>query len=93
MVQRPTELHIELLPASVGRDLGGQAGQKATQRLSRVALQGEVVLELVYDPLDELALARRPATVGLGSGPLSVVLVGASDQGPVAGQPVPLHSK
>jgi hypothetical protein len=50
VAQRPTELHIELLPADVGGDLGGQAGQKATQRLSRVALQGEVVLELVYDP-------------------------------------------
>ena len=54
MAQRPTELVVEPLPAGVGCDLGGQAGQKAAQRLGTVALQGEEILELLYDPLDDL---------------------------------------
>ncbi len=72
MPQRPTKLVVEPLPTGVGCDLGSQAGQKTTQRLGPVALQGEEVFQLVYDALDELALARRPATVGIVSGKLWV---------------------
>jgi hypothetical protein len=50
VAQRSPELVVEPLPASVGRHLGRQAGQKTAERLGPVALQGEEVLELVYDP-------------------------------------------
>jgi hypothetical protein len=50
VAQRSPELVVEPLPASVSRHLGRQAGQKTTERLGPVALQGEDVLELVYDP-------------------------------------------
>src|SRR5918993_5629136 len=63
VAQRSPELVVEPLSASVGRHLGRQAGQKTTQRLGPVALQGEDVLELIYDPFDDLPLSRRPATV------------------------------
>ena len=74
MAQRSPELVVEPLCAGVGRHLGRQAGQKTTQRLGPVALQGEDVLELIYDPFDELPLSRRPATVGFRPRPLGVVL-------------------
>ena len=50
VAQRSPELVVEPLSASVGRHLGRQAGQKTTQRLGPVALQGEEILELIYDP-------------------------------------------
>jgi hypothetical protein len=50
VAQRSPELLVEPLPAGVGRHLGRQAGQETTQRLGPVALQGEEVLELIYDP-------------------------------------------
>jgi hypothetical protein len=50
VAQRSPKLVVEPLPAGVGRHLGRQAGQKTTQRLRPVALQGEDVLELIYDP-------------------------------------------
>ena len=60
LTQRTTELDIEPLPAGVGRDFGCQTGQKTAQRLGPVALQGEDVLELVYDSLDDLGVSRPP---------------------------------
>jgi hypothetical protein len=50
VAQRSPQLVVEPLPASVGRHLDRQAGQKTTQRLGPVALQGQEVLELFYDP-------------------------------------------
>src|SRR5215203_6338579 len=44
VAQRSPELVVEPLPAGVGCHLGRQAGQKTTQRLGLVALQGEEVL-------------------------------------------------
>src|SRR5215208_7225747 len=73
VAQRSSELVVEPLPASVGRYLGHQAGQKTTQRPGPVALQGEEVLQLIYDPFDDLALARSPATVAFRPRPLGVV--------------------
>jgi hypothetical protein len=55
--QRATELDVEPLSAGVGRDFGSKTGQKPLQGLSPVALQGENVLELVYDSLDDLAFS------------------------------------
>ena len=46
VAQRSPKLVVEPLPAGVGR----QAGQKTTERLRPVALQGEEILELIYDP-------------------------------------------
>src|SRR5687768_6439941 len=54
VAQRSPELVVEPLPAGVGRHLGRQAGQKTFKRLGPVALQGEEVLELIYDPFDDL---------------------------------------
>jgi hypothetical protein len=51
VAQRSPKLVVEPLPAGVGRHLGRQAGQKTTERLRPVALQGEDVLELIYDPI------------------------------------------
>src|SRR5918995_5418958 len=82
------ELVVEPLPAGVGRDLGCQAGQKTTERLGPVALQGEEVLQLVYDAFDELALARRPAAVDLGPSPLGIVLGCSGDQSSIALKPM-----
>ena len=84
MPQRPTKLVVEPLPTGVGCDLGSQAGQKTSQRLGPVALQGEEVFQLVYDALDELALARRPATVGLRPSSLGIILGRGGDQSSVA---------
>ena len=50
VAQRPPAPVVDPLYASVGCDLGCQAGQKTTERLGPVALQGEDVLELVYYP-------------------------------------------
>ena len=63
VTQRPSGLVDEPLPAGVGRLLGRQAGQKTLKRLGPVALQGEYVLELIYDAFDDLPLSRRPARV------------------------------
>ena len=43
VTQRSTERSVEPLPERVGRHLGGQADEQATQRLRSVALQGEEV--------------------------------------------------
>src|SRR5215216_7452804 len=64
VAQRTTELDIEPLPAGVGCDFGSQTSQQPLQGLGPVALQGEEVLELVYDPLDDLAFSGCPTTVG-----------------------------
>jgi hypothetical protein len=53
----PTEGVVDPLSAGVGRHLGGQTCQQPSQRLGAVALQAEKVLELAYDPLDDLAFA------------------------------------
>jgi hypothetical protein len=53
-----------------------------------VALQGEEVFELVYDALDELTLARRPATVGLRPSSLGIILGRGGDQSSVTLKPM-----
>ena len=57
MAQRTTKFTVEVLPACVRCDLGRKARQEAPEGLRPVALQEEEILELVYDPLDDLALA------------------------------------
>jgi len=57
MAQRTTKFAVEVLPACVRCDLGRKARQEAPEGLRPVALQEEEILELVYDPLDDLALA------------------------------------
>ena len=74
MALRSSEMLVEPLATGVGSDLGCQACQETLKRLGPVALQGEDVLELVYDPFDELPLSRRPATVSFRPRPLGVVL-------------------
>jgi hypothetical protein len=64
VAQRPPAPVVDPLSASVGCDLGCQAGQKTTERLGPVALQAEEEFELIYDPFDDLLLSRRPTTVG-----------------------------
>jgi hypothetical protein len=45
-----------------------------------MALQGEEILELIYDPLDDLPFAGSPATGGLRPSPSGVVLGGGRYQ-------------
>ena len=59
MTQRSTELEVEVLPAGLGGDLRRQTRQKSFESLRPVAFQEVLILELVYDPLDDLAL-RHP---------------------------------
>src|SRR5918995_2043160 len=95
VAQRSPELVVEPLPASVGRHLGRQAGQKTAQRLGPVALQGEEVLELVYDPFDDLALARSPAPICFRPRPLGVVFGSGRYQRSIEIQPAsfPLNAR
>src|SRR5215207_9600060 len=95
VAQRSSELVVEPLPASVGRHLGRQAGQKTTQRPGPVALQGEDVLQLIYDPFDDLALARSPATVAFRPRPLGVVFGSGCYQRSIEIQPasLPLNAR
>jgi hypothetical protein len=65
MTQRTTELVVEVLSAGIGCYLRRQTRQKPFEGLRPVALQEELVLELVYDPLDDLAFSRRPAPIRL----------------------------
>ncbi len=78
VAQRSPELVVEPLPAGVGRHLGRQAGQKTTERLGPVALQGEEVLELIYDSFDDLPLSRSPATVCFRPRPLGELSLGVA---------------
>jgi hypothetical protein len=57
MAQGASALCIEPFPGGESGDLGGQAGQQAAQRLGPMALQGEEILELGDDLLDDLAVA------------------------------------
>ena len=59
VAQRSAQGVVYPLGARVGRDLGGQTRKQPSQRLGPVALHTEEVLELAYDPLDDLALAQR----------------------------------
>src|SRR5215204_568661 len=95
VAQRSSELVVEPLPAGVGCHLGRQAGQKTTQRLCPVPLQGEEVLELIYDPFDDLPLSRRPASVGFRPRPLGVVFGSGHYQRPIEIRPAsfPLHTR
>jgi hypothetical protein len=71
--QRATELGVEALSAGVGANLRCQASQEPFEGLRPVALQEEEVLELVYDPLDNLPLSRRPQPSGGVPRPLGVL--------------------
>src|SRR5215216_5356588 len=95
VAQRSSELVVEPLPAGVGCHLGRQAGQKTTQRLCPVPLQGEEVLELIYDPFDDLPLSRRPASVGFRPRPLGVVFGSGRHQCSIEiyPAPLPLHAR
>src|SRR5215203_2266781 len=90
VAQRSAEGVVYPLGARVGRDLGGQTRKQTSQRLGPVALQREEVLELAYDPLDDLALARGPSPIDLRPGPAGVVVGGGSNECPVLLQPTPL---
>ena len=80
IAQRSTEFAIEILSASVGDDLGRQTSQKPAQGLRTVTLQKELIFELVYDPFDDLTLARSPQTIRLRPRPFGVVLRGSRHQ-------------
>jgi hypothetical protein len=60
-----------------------------------VALQGEDVLELVYDPFDDLPLSRSPATVRFRPRPLGVVFGSRRHQCPIEIRPssLPLDAR
>jgi hypothetical protein len=81
--QWASEPVVEVLPAGVGRDLGCQRSQQATKGLGPVALQNELILELVYNPLDDLALARSPTTIRLRPRPAGIVFGGGCHQSSV----------
>src|SRR5215218_11025811 len=95
VAQRPPDPVVDALSASVGCDLGCQAGQKTTQRPGPVPLQAEEVLELIYDPFDDLPLSRRPASVGFRPRPLGVVFGSGHYQRPIEIRPAsfPLHTR
>ena len=88
--QRATDLGVEALSAGVGANLRRQASQEPFEGLRPVALQEEEVLELVYDPLDDLPLSRRPQPSGGVPRSLGVVLGGRGHQSPVLQEPVAL---
>ena len=90
MAQRSAEAFVEALPKGVGCYLRSQAGEQATQSLCPVTFQGEEVLELRDDLLDELALSRRPAAIGLRPSPQGVALRSGHHQRPVDLQPASL---
>src|SRR4029450_4693492 len=88
--QRTTELRVEALPAGVRGDLRRKTSQKPFEALRPVALPEEEVLELVYAPIDDLPLSRRPQPSGGVPRPLGVVLGGGGHQSPVLREPVAL---
>src|SRR5918992_3475651 len=90
--QRTTELRVEALPAGVRGDLRCQTSQKPFEALRPVALQEEEVLELVYDPLDDLPLSWRPQPSGGVPRPLGVVLGVAATKAPYSERQWRSHS-
>lgn len=60
MADGSPESVVEHLSDGIGGYLRRQPGKQTSEGLRAVALQGENVLELVYDALDELPLSRRP---------------------------------
>src|SRR5215210_5425389 len=90
MARRATKRVVYPLGASVGRNLSRHSRQQTSQRLGAVALQAEEVLELVDHPLDDLALARRPAPIHPRPCPVGVVFRGGCDECPVKLHPAPL---
>src|ERR671925_383227 len=90
MTQRTTKLGVEILPAGVRCDLGRQTRQKPLESLRSVALQEEEVLELVYDPLDDLALGRRPQQIRLRPCSWGIVLRSRRHQSAMLPKPAPL---
>src|SRR5215211_3255476 len=90
MAQRATEPAVEVLPAGVGCDLGRQTSQQATKGLCPVARQKELILELVYNPLDDLALARGPTTIRFRPRSAGIVLGSGCHQSSAFDQPAPL---
>ena len=90
VAQGSAEGVVDPLSAGVGRNLGRQTRQQPSQRLGPVALQGEEILQLADHALDDLALARSPASVGLRPSPPGIVLRGGGHYSPVDLQPAPL---
>jgi hypothetical protein len=70
------------LSTSVGGHLRRQPGKQTSESLGAVALQGEEVLELVYDALDELPLASGPPPGLLRPRSPGVLLRGSSTNPP-----------
>jgi hypothetical protein len=83
VAQWASEPVVEVLPAAVDRDLGRQASQQPTKGLCPVTLQKELILELVYNPLDNLAFARGPTTIRIRARPAGIVLGGGCHQSSV----------
>jgi hypothetical protein len=90
LAQGSAEGVVDPLGAGVGRDLGRQPRQQPSQRLGPVALQGEEILELAYNPFYDLALARCPPTIRLRPRPAGIVVRGGGHQRPVFLKPAPL---
>ncbi len=78
VAQRSAEGAVDPLPAGVRCDLGGQAHQQPAQGLGSVAFEAEKVLELADHPLDDLALAGRPAAIGLRPCPARSLFFGGA---------------
>jgi hypothetical protein len=90
VAQGSAEGVVDPLSAGVGRNLGRQTRQQPYQRLGPVALQGEEILQLPDHALDDLPLARSPASVGLRPSPAGIVVGGGGHQRPVFLKPAPL---
>jgi len=65
MVQRSAKREIDLLAAGVDRSLGRQGVSSLPIESGFGSAPAEEVLQLVYRPLDDLPLARRPPAIGL----------------------------
>src|SRR5215216_6515789 len=90
VTQGPTEGVVHPLSAGVGGDLGGQTCQQPAEGLRSVALQAEEVLQLADNPLDDLALSRRPSAILLRPCPAGVLVRGSGHYRPVLLKPAPL---
>ena len=65
MAQRSVKREVDLLAAGVDRSLGRQGVSNLPIESWFGGAPAEEVLQLVYRPLDDLALARRPPATGL----------------------------
>ena len=80
MAQRPTKPGVERLPTGVSSNFRRQPGKQTFESFGAVTLQGEEVLQLVYDSLDELPLSGRSSSSLFGPRPPRALLRGGGYQ-------------